>query len=140
MSWIFKKNQFSEIFAALAVIIGLLLVIILGFGVYSLFSKNSEKTERIDSATYQAVFLEGSQIYFGKLRDIDSQYPILEEVYYVKLEGEDIASGRLVKLGDIEPHGPQHQMIINRDHILFLENLKPDSQIVQTIISSKLRQ
>lgn len=140
MDRIFKKNQFFQIFWTLAVIIGLLLVIILGFKAYSLFSKNSESKDRIDSTTYQAVFLEGNQIYFGKLKDIESQYPILEEVYYVRLEGENIASGKLVKLGETEPHGPQNQMIINGDHILFWENLKPDSQIVQTIRSSKLNQ
>ncbi len=140
MAWMFKKSQFFQTLGALAAIVGLLLAIILGFTVFSLFSKNAKEADRIVQASYQAVFLEGNQIYFGKLRDIDSQYPILEEVYYVRLEGEDIASGRLVKLGDIEPHGPQNQMIINRDHILFWENLKPDSQVVQTIRSLKLNQ
>lgn len=140
MAWIFKKNQFSETFAAAAVIIGLLLVIILGFAVYSLFSKNADETERIDRTTYQAVFLEGNQIYFGKLRDIDSQYPILEDVYYVKLEDEKATSGRLVKLGIIEPHGPKDQMILNRNYILFWENLKQDSKIIQTIRSLKSNQ
>lgn len=140
MAWIFKKNQFSQIFAALAVIIGLLLIIILGFAVYSLFSENTEEAERIDKATYQAVFLANDQIYFGKLKGIDSQYPILDDVYYVKLEDEKATSGRLVKLGIIEPHGPRDQMIINREHILFWENLKPDSSIVQTIRNLKLNQ
>ncbi|MEK7659257.1 MAG: hypothetical protein AAB338_01215 [Patescibacteria group bacterium] len=142
MPWIFKKNQFSKILAAVAVIIGLLLAIILGFAVYSLFSKNAEEeeTERIDRATYQAVFLANDQIYFGKLRGIGSHYPILDDVYYVKLEDEKATSGRLVKLGIIEPHGPRDQMIINQEHILFWENLKPDSSIVQTIRNLKLNQ
>lgn len=140
MVWIFKKNQFSKIFAGLAVIIGLLLIIILGFAAYSLFSKDAEETERIDQTTYQAVFLGNDQIYFGKLKDIDSPYPILDDVYYVKLEDEKATSGRLVKLGLIEPHGPRDQMIINREHILFWENLKQDSSIVQTIRNLKLNQ
>lgn len=143
MAWIFKKNQFSPILAALAVIIGLLLVVILGFTVYYLFSKNAEEAEekeRIDQATYQAVFLANDQIYFGKLKGIDSQYLILDDVYYVKLEDENATSGRLVKLGIIEPHGPRDQMIINQEHILFWENLKPDSSIVQTIRNLKLNQ
>lgn len=140
MTWIFKKNQFSQIFAVLAVIIGLLLIITLGFTAYSLFSKNTEEAERVDQSTYQAVFLEGGQIYFGKLRGIDSQYPILDDIYYVKLEDEEATSGRLVKLGIIEPHGPRDQMIINREYILFWENLKPDSSIIQTIRNLKLNQ
>lgn len=140
MVWLFKKNQFSQIFAALAVIIGLLLIIILGFKTYGLFSKNLGEKNKIDQTAYQAIFLNDKQIYFGKLRDIESQYPVLDEVYYVKLEDENGTSGRLIKLGEIEPHGPRNQMIINRDYILFWENLKDDSQIVQTIRSLKLNQ
>ena len=139
MVWMFKK-QYPRIIAVFAIVVGLLLIIVFGFKVYWLAIISSEEKARIDKITYQAVFLESNQIYFGKLKNIESQYPILEEVYYVRLEGEDIASGRLVKLGDIEPHGPQNQMIINRDHILFWENLKPDSQVVQTIRSLKLNQ
>ena len=135
-----KKNQLSQFFAILVAVIGLLLVIILGFEVYSLLSKDAKETERIDQSTYQAVFLDDKQIYFGKLRGLDSPYLILDDVYYVKLEGDDVTSGRLVKLGEGEPHRPQGQMIINRDHILFWENLKSDSQVIQTIRSSKLNQ
>lgn len=139
MPWLLKKYK-PVFLTVLALIIGILLIIVLGFRVYSLISKDAKEKERIDGTTYQAVFLEGNQIYFGKLREISSQYPILEEVYYVRLEGENVTSGKLVKLGDTEPHGPQNQMILNRDRILFWENLKPDSQIVQTIRSLKLNQ
>ena len=116
------------------------MAIILGFKVYSPFFEISDEEERIDSATYQAIFLGNDQIYFGKLKNIDSQYPILDEVYYIRLEGEGATSGQLVKLGETEPHGPQNQMILNRDHILFWENLRNDSRIVQTIRSLKLNQ
>ena len=137
--WLLKKNQ-SSILSGIVFTVGVLLIIILGLKVYWLLPKSAEERERIDQTTYQAVFLDDKQIYFGKLKDINSQYPILEDVYYVKLEGEGATSGRLVRLGETEPHSPQNQMIINRDHILFWEDLKPDSQVVQTIISSKLNQ
>lgn len=137
--WLFKKNQFSQIFAALAAIIGLLLVILLGFGVYSLFSKNAEEGKRIDKTTYQAIFLDDKQIYFGKLRDINSQFPILDDVYYVVVE-EGATAGRLVRLGETEPHRPKNMMVINQNRILFWENLETDSQIVNTIRSLKLNQ
>ncbi|MEK7536919.1 MAG: hypothetical protein AAB584_00525 [Patescibacteria group bacterium] len=140
MAWLLKKNQSSPILTGLAVIVGLLLIFVLGFKAYWLLLKGAGEEERIDQTTYQAIFLDDKQIYFGRLRDIDSQYPILEDVYYVKLESEGSASGRLVRLGETEPHSPKNQMILNRDHILFWENLKPDSQVVQTIINSKLKQ
>ena len=39
----------------------------------------------------------------------------------------------LVKLGG-ELHGPQDEMVLNRDHILFYEDLKSDSQVVKAIV------
>lgn len=140
MVWALKKNQ-SSVVAGTVVLAGLLLIAVLGFKIYWLaVSKSAEGKERIDPATYQAVFLADKQIYFGKLRGIDSQYLILDDVYYVKLEDEEATSGRLVKLGTMEPHGPKDQMIINRDHILFWENLKPESRVIQTIQNLKLTQ
>ena len=138
MAWILKKNQLPQVFVALGVVVGLLLVIILGFAVYSLLFKNAKETERIDQTTYQAVFLVDKQIYFGKLSGIDSPFLLLNDVYYILVENDDPSTGRLVKLGQNEPHNPADQMIINRDHILFWENLKPDSRVIQTINSLKL--
>jgi hypothetical protein len=89
---------------------------------------------------YQAVFLTNDQVYFGKLSKADSQYPVLRDVYYLQVsqglqpKGQDAPSTNinLVKLGG-ELHGPQDEMVINRNHILFYENLKSDSQIVTAI-------
>lgn len=87
----------------------------------------------IDTETYQAIFLTNNQIYFGRLKNISSDYLILSDVYYVKVK-ED-GAGQLVKLGMGEPHGPKDEMVINQDQILFWENLKFDSPVVKTIQS-----
>jgi hypothetical protein len=88
---------------------------------------------------YQAVFLTNGQVYFGKLYRETSLYAVLREVYYLQLaqapqpagEGAQV-SINLVKLGS-ELHGPEDEMRINRDHILFVEDLKADSQVVKAI-------
>ncbi|MDO8496043.1 MAG: hypothetical protein Q7S43_01155 [bacterium] len=86
-----------------------------------------------DPNLYQAIFLSNDQIYFGHLKSKsrESEYLILTDVYYVKIA--DDSTGQLIKLGQIEPHKPMNEMIINREHILFWENLSPDSPVVQTI-------
>lgn len=86
-----------------------------------------------DSKTYQAVFLDNDQIYFGRLKNVtsNSNYLLLTDVYYVKVGNGSV--GQLVKLGQIEPHRPTNEMIINREHVLFWENLSSDSPVVQTI-------
>ena len=121
------------------VILGAVLSVIVLFS-YDIFLESRDSGNLIDTDTYQAVFLSNNQIYFGHLINIDSQYPVLADVYYVRLEGSDATSGRLVRLGEGEPHGPKNEMIINRDHILFWENLNTDSKIVQTILNLKINQ
>ena len=92
-----------------------------------------DKSDFIDSDTYQAVFLTNDQIYFGRLKNISSDYLILSDVYYVKIN--ESGAGQLVKLGSGEPHGPKDEMIINQDQVLFWENMRFDSQVVKTIQS-----
>lgn len=95
-------------------------------------------------ADYQAVFLTNNQVYFGKLYSAASQYPVLKDVYYLQvtqvLQPADPDAPQqqinLVKLGG-ELHGPTDEMRINRDQILFVEDLKPDSQVVTAIESFK---
>jgi len=93
--------------------------------------------------TYQAVFLTNDQVYFGRLSNLDSQYPRLTDVFYLQVTqtlqpiGEVESNTpqqniNLVKLGG-ELHGPLDEMAINRDHILFVEDMKDDSQVVTAI-------
>lgn len=93
-----------------------------------------DKSEFIDRNTYQAIFLTNNQIYFGHLKNVNDDYLILFDVYYVKVSEEENKS-ILVKLGIIEPHGPTGSMTVNKDQVLFWENLRPDSQVIKTIES-----
>ncbi|OGL78089.1 hypothetical protein A3J43_04195 [Candidatus Uhrbacteria bacterium RIFCSPHIGHO2_12_FULL_54_23] len=104
---------------------------------------------------WQAVFLSNGQVYFGHLGDEGSQYATLEEVYYLQVQqplqqatgtttGQVIGVQQpnaqqqlvLIKFGT-ELHGPEDRMVINRDHILFWEDLKPDSTVVRSITNYK---
>lgn len=101
----------------------------------NIFTGNSEKL-----SGYQAVFLTNGQVYFGKISETGNSYAVLKDVYYLqsndKLQSapSDQTSSQLslVKLGN-ELHGPEDQMNINRDQILFFENLKTDGKVAQAI-------
>ncbi len=108
----------------LSVVGSLFLTRFLGYDSY-------KRQDFIDESVLQAVFLTNDQIYFGHLKDINQDYLMLLDVFYVKVNSS--GAGQLVKLGQIEPHGPQDKMIINKDQILFWENLKPDSPVAKTI-------
>lgn len=94
-----------------------------------------DKNDFIDSTMYQAIFLTNDQIYFGQLKNISSDYLILSDVYYAKVN--DNGAGQLVKLGEGEPHGPKGEMIINQDQVLFWENLNSDSPVIKAIQQRK---
>ncbi len=99
-------------------------------------------------STYQAVFLSNNQVYFGKLSNRSAQYAALSDIYYLQITQplqprgagqQPVPNINLVKLGG-ELHGPTDKMEINRDHILFIEDLKADSQVVVAIAAYKSSQ
>jgi hypothetical protein len=88
-----------------------------------------------DLATpYQAVVLTNGQVYFGKLEKLGAPYPTLRDVFYIQSrqnpETKQV-SNTLVKRGR-ELHGPDH-MILNAQHILFIEPVRADSQLGKLI-------
>lgn len=106
------------------------------FAMFGLFNLNPlGDFPRIDSDKWQAVFLENGQVYFGKLDEYDQNYVVLTEVYYLR-ETEDLADDaanlNLIKLGG-ELHGPEDEMFIAKDGILYFENMKDTSRVVQSI-------
>ena len=116
--------------AVLAVAVGILSALPL---INSVKYDRYDKNDFIDPGSYQAIFLTNDQVYFGRLKNINSDYLFLSDVYYAKVnEG---GAGQLVKLGAIEPHKPKDGMIINQDQVLFWENLNDDSPVVNTIRS-----
>jgi len=95
----------------------------------------------IASGAYQAVFLDNGQVYFGKLTRRKGDFYRLEGVYYLQfrqnLQNGDLSQTEesdlsLIKLGN-EVHGPEDFMDMNKDHILFIEDLKSDSKIAKAI-------
>lgn len=125
--------RFSRTRFALIVLVSIALVT-------GLFIWKSAGKVSFASDSYQAVFLSNNQVYFGKLSKLNSPYPVLTDVYYIQaFAAQDLSNSaktgnqlQLVKLGS-ELHQPQNVMYLNRSQILFIESLKPDSQIVQSI-------
>jgi hypothetical protein len=86
------------------------------------------------STPFHAVALTNGQVYFGKVEGLGTDYTVLRDVYYIQSrqnpETKQVASV-LVKRGG-EWHGPD-RMIINRQHVLLIEPVKPDSQVARLI-------
>jgi len=116
------------------VVVVVIILLVIGAGFFMWKGKTA-------SRGYQAVFLSNGQVYFGKVTDKNDNYVKMTNIFYLQLkqplqnqnlDALNQADLALIKLGN-ELHGPTDQMEINRDHILFLEDLKNDSKVVQAI-------
>ncbi len=101
----------------------------------------------IDNKTYQAVFLTNGQVFFGKLKNAHGQYLYLDHAYYTQKQElpadatdeqkQATASNvSLVKVGS-EVYGPNNNMSIRSEQVLFWQNLKTDSKVTKAIEADK---
>lgn len=110
----------------------LILVIAMLLGI----STKSSEASMVDKDRYQAVFLNGGQAYFGKIKALNERYIDISDIYYISTNGQSNTSQQanisLVKLGS-ELHCPQDRMVVNREQVLFWENLNDDGKVVNAI-------
>ena len=123
-----------RIFVMLLVLILLILLVLVArtqlfrAGISTLFAPSA--AEVIDRAAYQAVFLSNGATYFGKLQPQGDEWFVLTDVFY--LQTTEQGAPQLIKRGN-EAQGPKEPMIIPREQVLFIENLRDDADIVTLI-------
>ena len=75
------------------------------------------------------------------LTDLNGKFLSMSNIYYLRVNqqvqpnqtGSNAANDiSLVKLG-CELHGPQDSMVINREQVIFWENLKDDGQVAKAV-------
>ncbi len=104
------------------------------------YSGRPNEGQLVDNNKEQAVFLTNGQVYFGKLKEVNSEFFNLQSIYYLNSQSQTDSSSSssqatsfsLVKLG-CELHGPADQMVINRQQVSFWENLKTDGKVAKAI-------
>ncbi len=98
------------------------------------------------SNVYQAVFLSNGQVYFGKTRSLQGKYVLLDDVYYVQWQQQQqgldaTTEGQLANPVSVpillrrgqEEHRPFGSLRLNRDQIVAIENVGPDSPVMEQI-------
>ncbi|MCX7778729.1 MAG: hypothetical protein N2259_00575 [Patescibacteria group bacterium] len=116
----------------------ILLILVILLGVLILENSSVFSGLRGKKNSWQAVFLSNGQAYFGLIAKETKDVLVLKKVYYLQFaqkqsEGQDGSPQlSIVKLGQ-EPHGPEDEMRINKEHIIFVEDLKSDSEVVRAI-------
>ena len=125
---------------ALVVLLIITSVLASAYLISRLLSGTGAKTA-VKGKQYQALFLTNGQVYFGHLKNVNSSYVQLNDIYYLQVQ-QQVQPGQqqnnqqpnvsLAKLGG-ELHGPEDKMYVSRDQVLFWENLKDDGKVVQAI-------
>jgi hypothetical protein len=128
---VISTSAIRRVFIVVLLIVALALVALFG---RQLLQRPAGVAEQIDKNAYQAVFLTGGQVFFGHATAGDDSIA-LTDVFYLA-PSSDAAQpqqlGSLIKRGS-ELHGPREPMIIETRQVLFIENLRDDSQVVAAI-------
>lgn len=138
-----KKRKRSvktlSILGIVLLVLSALLVVSLILGVA--FFKEKSENSYVKEDLLQAVFLNGGQVYFGDIETLNEEYIRMSGIYYLRVN-QQVQPGQnnqnaeqdisLVKLG-CELHGPEDQMVINREQVIFWENLKSDGQVARAV-------
>ncbi len=96
----------------------------------------------LGAAKYQAVFLANGQTYFGRYYDRLGPYAKLESVYYIQQtpnpDPDKPPDSRIIRRGS-ELHAPRDAILVPKNAILFVEDLKEDSPVVRFIELDRAR-
>lgn len=125
--------------------IALVVIIAVGLGIFWWMKRTGAASINLSSDKYQAVFVSNGQTYYGKLHAFESNYPYLTEVYYLALQPQQEfnttptpAPQNFTVYSLIQDlHGPEDKIVFNKQSILFVEELRDDSSVLQAINNIK---
>ena len=132
------KISYWRVFLLLSIFLVLVVLGVYGYRTYIAHPP-------VAADVYKAVFMQNGQVYFGKISGEENGYVTLEKVYYVQTPNQNPTAGvgattgteiSLVRLGS-ELHAPESKMYINKDQIMFYQDLRKDSQVLQSILSNE---
>lgn len=106
--------------------------VLLGIGWYAYQMFFSPSVRMLERAEYVAVFLDTNQVFFGHVDTMDDEHVVLSRVYYLQQSPTSAEDFVLMKSG-AELHGPRDEMVVSQNHILLIQPLRPDSQVISTI-------
>jgi len=143
-----KGNGFNSYkLYRVGVVAAVLAIVVLLIGITLLLYANNTNTKDTESSyikgnKLQAVFLNTGQVYFGSINELNNNFFVLTNIFYLQSNSSSGSSATstsssssnvtLVKLG-CELHMPYDQMVINRAQVTFWENLQSNGQVAKAV-------
>lgn len=93
--------------------------------------------QSVDTTKYQVVYLANGQVYFGKLQNTRGDYLVIRGAYTAQDVKSTTAENTtnqttLLKVSE-QVYGPDDSIAIKSSQVLFWQNLRDDSRVVQAI-------
>lgn len=133
------------------VVLMIIVIAILGAAVYLTRDAGVQRS----TANFVAVDLDNGQTFYAKIVDEDENTLYLDEVYYIQVtqqtipaaEGEEGAEPQTVNVPILIKRGqeitrPSGYLLVNRDKVISVEEIGPDSDIIREIerLNEQIRQ
>jgi hypothetical protein len=142
-----KSGIFKGLRVASVALLFSITVLILALVALAVVGTGASEGKYVSKKQMQAVFLNGGQVYFGHITNLNEKYLRIADIYYLRVnqqvqpnqQGSSTPSQNdisLVKLG-CELHGPQDSMVVNQSQVIFWENLKDDGQVAKAVSDYK---
>lgn len=134
-----KTGSYGRAIFTFAVLIFVLVLILVGLTLWQDGTVRNAMQLINYQDSYQAVFLTSGQAYFGKITEITNEYVKMEDAFSIKVQqaqtGESATGQSEIKLLSIEDefYQPQGYMLIEKNAILFIEELKDSSSIIEVM-------
>lgn len=144
-----EKLQASSQQMMLVKLVLVALVVVGGLYLYRTMVAAPSLPDDLGNGEIKAVFLDNGQAYFGKIERANKDFLLIENPYYLQnrtVLQEPVEEGKepqkkqqlsLTALGGkgLQIHGPERSMYVPWDTVLYIENLKDDSEVVKLINS-----
>lgn len=134
---LFESNKLIRVLYV--VLLAGIAILLIAISFSFVFGTNTE-SKYLNTKDFQAVDISvggsttGDQIYFGNVKSINSNYLVLNNVYYIPTSTTSSSNVTLEPLV-CQIDEPFDQMVINRSSVNWWENLQPASKVSTSIAS-----
>lgn len=132
-----QKKVEQKISQKMVMFLSLTLLLIVSLGLGWLWMTSEIRAVQRD--TYQAVTLTNNQLYFGKITKISDQSVTLKDTYYIVVptssenKPSEVTDATVLRSIKKAAYSPQDTVEIQRENVVYWQNLQKDSQVVKTI-------
>lgn len=135
----------------LAKVITVIIVLVVGAFLLRSWVLKPSLPKGLSNDSLKAVFLDNGQVYFGEVETPNKDFLLIKNPYYLQTRTvlqEPVEEGKepqkrqqlsLAALGGpgLQLHGPTKEMYIPWASVMYLENLRDDSQVVKLITENE---